>query len=57
MKWWTHYILNGWSHYLTKTAYAYFTDKLRWRHISAKIKELFEKEDWDGLEQYLSKKK
>lgn len=57
MKWWTHYILNGWSHYLTKTAFVYFTDKLKWRHISAKIKELFEKEDWNGLEEYLSKKK
>lgn len=56
MKWWTHYILNGWSHYLTKTAYAYFTEKLKWRYISSKIKELFEKEDWTSLDEYLSKK-
>lgn len=56
MKWWTHYILNGCSHYLTKTAFTYFTEKLKWRYISPKIKELFEKEDWLGLEEYLSKK-
>lgn len=55
MKWGKHYILNGWSHYLTQKWYSYFVDILKERYISNKIKELFEKEDWDSLDKYLSK--
>lgn len=57
MKWGKHYILNGGSHYLTQKWYVYFVEKLKERHLSNKIKELFEKEDWYWLDKYLSNEK
>lgn len=57
MKWWKHFILNGISHYLTEIGYVYFVQSIKWRYITNKIKELFEKEDWEWLEEYLSSRK